>query len=173
MKYLTDDEMGAMVNKAHKPYSVMLQLLRKTGIRVSEMLSLTPSSVDWDNKFLRVRCAKKRREEYRLLPVDDQLLLDLKQLCAKLKPDQRIFPWSAVWVWKVVKQVAKALNINPERAHPHAFRHGFGVHATKCLVPLPVIQQWLGHSKITTTQIYTQLAAPETVQYYKKMWGEG
>ena len=48
--------------------------------------------------------------------------------------------------------------IDPARAHPHAFRHTYGRNCVLRGVPIPVLQKWLGHSSLTDTQRYVELA---------------
>lgn len=56
--------------------------------------------------------------------------------------------------------------------HFHCLRHGFGVMATKRRIPMPFLQQAMGHSRLDTTGIYTQAAPEEMLDAFKKGWGE-
>ena len=55
-------------------------------------------------------------------------------------------------------------------ATPKGLRHGFGVHAVMCGVPLNIIQKWLGHADIATTAIYTNVLGPEERVIAARMW---
>lgn len=66
--------------------------------------------------------------------------------------------------------VFAAAGIRGTQAMPKGLRHGFGVHAVQCGVPLPLIQRWLGHADLTTTAIYTQVLGPEERSIAARMW---
>ena len=61
-------------------------------------------------------------------------------------------------IGQVMKDAAREVGIDPARAHPHAFRHTYGRNCVLRGVPIPVLQKWLGHSSMTDTQRYVELA---------------
>ena len=65
---------------------------------------------------------------------------------------------SRQWVGESMKRAAATAGIDPARAHPHAFRHTYGRNCVLRGIPLPVLQQWLGHQSLADTQRYVELA---------------
>ena len=63
-----------------------------------------------------------------------------------------------------------AADIRSLPATPKGLRHGFGVHAVMCGIPLNLIQKWLGHADIATTAIYTNVLGPEERAVAARMW---
>ena len=62
------------------------------------------------------------------------------------------------WVGESMKRAAVNVGIDPARAHPHAFRHTYDRNCVLRGVPIPVLQQWLGHKSLADTQRYVELA---------------
>ena len=171
MKYLTEEEIHKILRTAQSPYDLLFEVLYKTGVRISEARELTPQSVDERHTVLKVRCLKRRdRNLYRYIPLQKELLSRLKEYSQAKKANERLFPHTATWYWMVLQKLAKVLKIDPKRMHPHAFRHAFGVHATLKRVPLPIIKTWMGHADIGSTQIYTEVMALDTKDFYNQMW---
>ena len=65
---------------------------------------------------------------------------------------------SRQWVWEAMKRDAVAAGIDPARFNPHAFRHTYGRNCVLRGIPLPVLQQWLGHQSLADTQRYVERA---------------
>ncbi len=147
----------------------MLELMYATGLRVSELISLELSQLSLDPGVIRV-IGKGNKE--RMVPVGEiaQEWLDdyLSSARANLLRQQDIT--NAIFVtrrgaamtrqafWYRVKRYAFIAEIRPEQLSPHTLRHAFATHLLNHGADLRVVQMLLGHSDISTTQIYTHVA---------------
>ena len=154
----------------------MLELLYATGMRISELLSLKFSNVDFASCIIRVE-GKGNKE--RVIPFNETsrffLELYLNQyrslLIKKGKNHDELFlnnlgtPISRVGFFKLLKKICVQTGISKEIS-PHILRHSFATHLLNNGADLRVIQELLGHSNITTTQIYTHVSKEHLEQEY-------
>ncbi|MEW6684662.1 MAG: site-specific tyrosine recombinase XerD [Candidatus Edwardsbacteria bacterium] len=144
----------------------MLELLYATGLRVSELLSLRVSDLDLKEGFL--RCFGKGAKE-RLVPIGSQAIEVVKKylsssrpILTKGQPTEFLFlnargkKMSRMGFWKILKFYVKQAQIK-KRIHPHTLRHSFATHLLEGGADLRSVQEMLGHSDISTTQIYTHI----------------
>ncbi len=181
-KYLTRKERRAFRSAAEGLPSIEMRsfclTLLHTGARLSEVRALGPAQVDAEAGVVVIRTLKQRRDNvYRAIPVPQDLLQDLNGFCRKkfscaigLSGNERIWPWGRTFSWKVVKKVMQASNIAGPHARPTGLRHGFAVDAIQSGVPLNVVSKWLGHARIETTAIYTNVVGEEERFFAEKMW---
>ena len=96
----------------------------------------------------------------RAVPFPAGLLEGLADLAAFHSKDRSrpMLDISRQWVGESTKRTAAAAGIDATRAHPHAFRHTCGRNCVLRGIPLPVLQQWLGHQSLPDTQRYVELA---------------
>ena len=180
-EYLTYEEVDKLLNiPLNTAYDyrtkAMLELLYATGMRVSELLSLRYTNVDFDNDFVRVE-GKGSKE--RIIPFNETskkyLQLYLNQyrpvLVKKGKNYQELFlnnrgtPISRQGFFKILKNLCITTGIS-KQISPHVLRHSFATHLLNGGADLRVIQELLGHSDISTTQIYTHVSKErEKVEY--------
>ncbi len=147
-------------------------MLAYTGCRLSEALGLTFDAVQVDCNIIAIRTLKKRRAGViREVPVPDVLVVAI-QVLRESSPDPtvRVWAWGRTWAWTLVKQVMAAAGISGEHASPKGLRHGFGVHAIRCGIPLNLVQKWLGHAQLSTTAIYANASGPEEYMIASRMW---
>jgi site-specific recombinase XerD len=83
-----------------------------------------------------------------------------------IRADDRIFPWTRQRAYQVVRAAFLAVGVPPDRARPHALRHGHAVHALNNRAPLNVIQKALGHASIHTTSLYLDVTAEDVAREY-------
>ena len=144
----------------------MLELLYATGLRVSELVDLTMNNIDLDNNI--VRCFGKGSKE-RIVPFGDiakkYLLLYLnhyrerlkkKRLCDNIFLNNHGNKLTRQGFSKILSIIAKEKNIN-KTITPHVLRHSFATHLLNNGADLRSIQMMLGHSNLSTTQIYTNV----------------
>lgn len=179
---LSTEQMEALLNViprdklAGKRDAALLELMYATGMRVSEVIELTLDRYHAEEQFVRVigkgrkerlvpfgSCAKKRVADY----------LIARQL-AHVSPSSYVFlsnrqePMTRQSVWKIIKKYARMANI-PFEVTPHTIRHTFATHLLNNGVDLRAIQEMLGHSDISTTQIYVHVAFKDIEQQYHSM----
>jgi integrase/recombinase XerD len=145
----------------------MLETAYGAGLRVSELLTLTLPSLFFDDGYL--RCMGKGSKE-RVVPVGTAAIdwttryrRDVRpELAARAPATDVVFlnargrPLSRMGFWKILqKHVAKA-GVR-DRVKPHTLRHSFATHMLEGGADLRVVQEMLGHSDISTTQIYTSV----------------
>ena len=153
--------------------------LAYTGCRISEALALTADRIDLKDGAIVIESAKKRRAGvYRPVPVPPAFLDMLNmvhnirgaQRCRDRGKSVRLWNWSRTKGWYVVRDVMKAAKITGPHATPKGLRHGFGIKAVNCGVPLNTLQQLFGHAQLSTTSIYADAMGPEKRQLVDRMW---
>jgi integrase/recombinase XerD len=146
--------------------SCLLELLAATGLRVSELVGLSPQAAMADRQFLTITGKGGRQ---RLVPVSGRARQVLNHYFKALgaatsgRP-QWLFPsngksghLSRQHFALELKRLAGAAGIDAERISPHVLRHGFASHLLASGADLRSVQQMLGHADIATTQIYTHI----------------
>ncbi|PQM58362.1 MAG: recombinase XerD [Rhodobacteraceae bacterium] len=147
----------------------LFELLYSTGMRVTELLSLPINSVLGEPDMLLVR---GKGEYERLVPVSNQAKLAVAAwLIERNKKHKRddsryLFPSKSKQgylnreiFFKLVKQIATCAKLDSRKISPHALRHAFASHLLENGADLRVIQSFLGHSDISTTEIYTHVVS--------------
>ena len=143
------------------------ELLYGAGLRVSEAVALDRQSVDLEHRL--VRCLGKGSKE-RLVPLGEEALDWVKRYLAQVRPvllrsrlsdalfvTQRGKPMTRQMFWYLIKKHAKHGGLHKPLS-PHTLRHAFATHLLNHGADLRVVQLLLGHSDISTTQIYTHVA---------------
>ena len=152
----------------------MLELLYGTGLRISELLSLTINDIDTIN--CTVRCIGKGDKE-RIVPINDYVIeslnkyLNVRGELLKNKTTKELFlnrnggALTRKGFFKILKKMLleKGLNTN---VSPHTLRHSFATHLLEYGADLRVIQEMLGHSDISTTRIYTHITNKKVREDY-------
>jgi integrase/recombinase XerD len=145
----------------------MLETLYSCGLRVSELINLQLSKLYLDLGFIRVR---GKGDKERLVPIGDsasryiqlyrqtsrQSITPQKGKEDFLFLNKRGGPLSRVMVFYIIRDLARAAGIQ-KTVSPHTFRHSFATHLIEGGADLRAVQEMLGHSSITTTEIYTHL----------------
>lgn len=170
--YLTYEETDRLLNIPLKTIydyrtKAMLELLYATGMRISELVSLKFSNIDLKNDLVRVN---GKGNKMRVIPINSTakrwLELYLKDYRKKLIKNGKDFDelflnnrgsvMTRQGMFKLLKNITKMLQIDKD-VSPHILRHSFATHLINNGADLRVIQELLGHSNITTTQIYTHV----------------
>ncbi|WP_295158373.1 site-specific tyrosine recombinase XerD [uncultured Brachyspira sp.] len=144
----------------------IFELMYSSGLRVSEICSLKIDDIFFDGKYLKI-CGKGKRE--RIVPINDRALDILQRyiqtsrvIMVKGKKTSELFlnfrgdKISRVGIWKIVKEAMKKSKIE-KNIYPHTLRHSFATHLIQHGADLRAVQRMLGHSDITTTEIYTHV----------------
>ncbi|MEE0511940.1 MAG: site-specific tyrosine recombinase/integron integrase [Peptococcaceae bacterium] len=176
---LTLEQIDAMINSVPrntiygKRDVAILELMYATGIRVSELVDLTLDRYYSEEQFIRV-IGKGSKE--RLIPFGNmakKCITEYLQARSSMhvKPNEHLFlsnrqqPMSRQAIWKIIKKYAKLAGI-PFSVTPHTIRHTFATHLLENGVDLRAIQEMLGHSDISTTQIYVHIAFKDIERQY-------
>jgi integrase len=152
--------------------------LRWCGARVSEVLALTPASIDIETGVASIQTLKRRRRgivRQVPLPLDILRELDAEFGLTRAQHDvglahRRIWRFSRTTAWRHVKAVMRAAGIIGTPAMPKGLRHAFGVHAIQAKVPLHLVQRWLGHASLRTTSIYVDVIGEDERALAARMW---
>ena len=143
----------------------MLELLYATGIRVSELISLKVTDINLQQGYIMCRDSQKERT----IPIGKsaiaalQLYLgEVRHILVRDSSDRTLFvncngyPMTRQGFWKILKTYAHMAHIS-EEITPHMLRHSFAAHLVQNGANLKSVQQMLGHSDISTTQVYMHL----------------
>lgn len=153
----------------------MLELLYATGLRVTELVSLTFEQLNMRQGL--VRCVGKGNKE-RLVPIGEIALDWLQKYLYESRPDllqgqvsDDLFPtrrgaaMTRQAFWYIIKRYAKQANIT-KALSPHTLRHAFATHLLNHGADLRIVQLLLGHTDLSTTQIYTHIARERLKQLH-------
>ncbi len=170
---LNQDEIEAILNQPNtaKPLGVrdkaILETMYATGIRVSELITLARSNIDFNAGFVRV-FGKGSKE--RLVPIGRVAREWISAYLGAVRPalaakgngrdvtflNGRGKPMTRMAVWNIVREYTLKAGITKD-VHPHTFRHSFATHLLEGGADLRAVQEMLGHADISTTQIYTHI----------------
>ena len=149
---------------------LILELFYFTGIRLSELLNISISDIDFNNSQIKV--LGKRNKE-RLIPLTYSLISDLRVFINKfniinyLFVDENKKKLYSKKVYRIVnKYISKVSSL--KKKSPHILRHSFATHMLNNGADLRSVQLLLGHSDLATTQIYTHVAQAEVQKLHKK-----
>jgi integrase len=148
---------------------IILELMARGGMRIGEVLKLTPGDID-DRKLL-IQNPKSGRE--------GEVVFILKKLMDRLNgyvkdkslgPSQRIFPISYVAVWMMVKKAGKLVDVN---LHPHDLRRHAATYASRSGTPIEIVSKViLRHSDLSTTQRYLgKVNDAEAIRWIENLYG--
>jgi integrase/recombinase XerD len=182
-KYLTMDQVESLLNLPYTKKTIgcrdkaILELMYATGLRISEVIHLAQTDLYLEENFLRV-LGKGNKE--RVVPFGEkakQCLEDYMEVSRPilLKSGARGVVFlnrngeglSRQGLWKVIKGYAKLLGLTRELT-PHVLRHSFATHLLEKGADLRSIQLMLGHSSISTTEIYTHIAKDRVKKIYEQ-----
>ena len=160
----------------------MLELMYATGLRVSELVELKLNDIDFSDDIIRIM-GKGSKE--RIIPMGDfaktyleEYIYNHRNLMLKGNNCEYIFlnnhgkKMTRQGFFKIIKKLASDVGISTEIS-PHTLRHSFASHLLKYGADLRTIQELLGHSDISTTQIYTHVANEELRKNYDEYHPHG
>jgi integrase/recombinase XerD len=187
-KYLSLEEVSRLLEVPEKTTvlgrrdQAILELMYATGLRISEVAGLKTADVYLSEGFLRVR-GKGGKE--RIVPFSEISCACLKEylessrpvLVGKADPAQLFVNYngemfSRQGLWKMIKGYGAKVGLSA-RLTPHVLRHSFATHLVEKGADLRSVQMLLGHSSITTTEIYTHLAKDQLKRIYDQFHPRG
>ncbi len=168
-KYMTAEEVRRVINEAGNDRDrLLLECLWQLGGRVSEILQLKPSDIDFTSGTARLMTLKRRKRMERAIPAKPQLLGELARYIAskRIGDAEPLFPITRFRVHQIVRKACAAAGIDAKRSHAHTFRHSLGVHLIQRL-PITAVKEILGHSNVENTILYSRLVAQDVRRYYQ------
>ena len=144
----------------------LVELLYGAGLRVSEAMGLEKGGVDLDDRLVRV-VGKGGKE--RVVPLGREAAEALRRYLARGRPhlDRRHRPelflnakggaLTRAGAFLILRRLAAAAGLDPERVHPHLLRHSFATHLLEGGADLRSVQEMLGHADLGTTELYTHV----------------
>ena len=155
----------------------ILQLLYATGIRISELASLTLSRISLDYGYI---MPQGKGSKERVVPIGKESMVSLKEYLEEGRPSlagkklsEALFlsrqgsGFSRQGLWLLIKGYARKAGIT-KRVTPHMFRHSFATHLIERGADLRSVQIMLGHADVTTTQVYTHISQTHLSNLYSK-----
>lgn len=153
----------------------MVELIYSSGLRVSELIALKLSDVNFEAGYLKV-LGKGSKE--RIVPAHAEALGSVRRYIEDLRPgllkgrrseflflSNRGKPMTRQRFWQTLKEYGKAAGVD---LSPHTLRHSFATHMLEGGADLRSVQKMLGHSDISTTQIYTKVSMGRAREVYGK-----
>ena len=154
----------------------MLEVLYATGIKVSELIDLKVGDINLQIGILHLTGGKKER----IVPLYPAAVRSVANYLVNVRPaivleenEDRLFtnmngkPMSRQGFWKIIKHYAESAGINKDIT-PHTLRHSFAAHLLENGAKLSDIKEMLGHSDISSTQIYAQMIKSKYTSAYSK-----
>lgn len=183
-KALAESEIGALMTAPDldQPNGLrdraMIELMYASGLRVSELVNLPTTALNLRQGVLRVM-GKGSKE--RLVPLGEEAQHWLERYLAEARPklagkrslaplflSRRGAALSRQQFWSVVKTLATRAGIDRDKISPHGLRHSFATHLLNHGADLRALQMLLGHSSLSTTQIYTLVAREGLKRLHEK-----
>jgi len=173
------EEVSSLINKpTGKKLSLrdraMLEMIYSSGLRASEVINIKISDINFEAGFITIR-GKGSKE--RVVPVNEAALETVVQYIEQSRPEilrkrtsQFLFlakggkPMTRQRLWQLIKTYSKELSI---KISPHTLRHCFASHLLEGGADLRALQKMLGHTDISTTQIYTKVTPERLIKVHK------
>ena len=188
-KYLTEQQVSDLLNTpdVEVPLELrdkaMLELLYATGLRVTELVSLTIENMSVQQGVVRV-IGKGNKE--RIVPMGEEAAYWVRQFMLYGRPvllngqssdvvfpSQRAQQMTRQTFWHRVKHYAILADIDADALSPHVLRHAFATHLVNNGADLRVVQMLLGHTDLSTTQIYTHVAKERLKRLHERFHPRG
>lgn len=161
----------------------ILELFYSCGLRVSELINLKISDMYFSDGVVRVL---GKGSKQRIIPIGNSAVEWITEYLTRVRPtlekkmksgnivflNSRGTKLSRMGIWKIVDKYVKEAEIEKE-FHPHTFRHSFATHLLEGGADLRAVQEMLGHSDISTTQIYTHINKDFVKQMHKDFHPRG
>ncbi|MBF0097054.1 MAG: site-specific integrase [Magnetococcales bacterium] len=180
-KYLTVQERTAFLDASRRMSQevyTFCAVLAYSGARISEVMALTHEQIDLNARLVIIACLKKRRPNvYRAVPIPQELAVGLESVhgvrAAKQDPvrsRERLWNCCRTTAWNRVKYCMDKANIAGTQASPKGLRHSFAIAALQSGVPINFVRKWLGHARLSTTEIYANAVGEEEQTIASRFW---
>lgn len=188
-KYLSEQQVSDLLNTPSTEIPLelrdkaMLELLYATGLRVTELVSLNMDNMNIAQGVVRI-IGKGNKE--RIVPMGEEAVYWVTQFicygrpillngqpCDVIFPSRRALRMTRQTFWHRVKYYAVLAQIDTGSLSPHVLRHAFATHLVNHGADLRVVQMLLGHSDLSTTQIYTHVAKERLKRLHERFHPRG
>lgn len=147
--------------------AAVLDVMYCCGLRVSECAELRWHSLDLSGAWIRVIGKGDKERMVPLAASSIHLLTRMRnESIVPLTKSIRVFGLTRSQIWRIVKRYSASANL-PRHPSPHWLRHSFATHLLNGGADIRIIQELLGHARITTTQVYTHVALDRLRSAYK------
>jgi integrase/recombinase XerD len=186
--YLTQKEINHLFKSISEddPFELrdktIFELLYSCGLRISEAVELKIRDIDFENRYIKV---KGKGDKERLIPVGKEAIRLLKKYVIDSRPDiigsrnseyffisKKGSMLNRRSVWRLIKGYVERTDIK-KNITPHTLRHSFATHLIERGADLRTVQELLGHTDISTTQVYTHLVSKHLKEIHKKFHPKG
>ena len=188
--YLEPEEVQRLIGGANNLRDALLiRIPWRTGIRVSELIGIEVSDIDFENRAVVIKVQKMRKrdsktiERRRMIPIDRGTLNMVKEYLEWRKQfpykGGLLFPISRQRVNQIFWKLGRRAGINEigdpavsqyTKLHPHHLRHSFAIHCIKHGMVIERLQKILGHQSPTTTSVYLQYSVADLHEDYDRVW---
>jgi len=176
IKYLKNEEWSRLIEVIDNYRDkLIVKLLYSTGMRVGELSKLKLKDIDFTERFIHIPAENTKTKTARTVVVDKETLSELRAYLKIAPPLNRrrtgrikrgkIFNLSVRRIEQLIKKYSKIANI---AATPHTLRHTHIVHSLLNHIPITAIQKQVGHKRLATTQIYSDLAPEQVREAYER-----
>ncbi|MEK6890744.1 MAG: site-specific tyrosine recombinase/integron integrase [Nanoarchaeota archaeon] len=160
---LSVGEIKSLIDAAEfKKSKLIIQLLYSSGLRVSELVNLTPKDLDFQQNIGWVRKGKGKKD--RIFKIADSISKNLEKYISQNPENKHIFskdkPLTTRNIQILIKRISRNAGIN-KKVTPHTLRHSFATHLFENGTDIRIIQEILGHANIATTELYTHISSSQ------------
>ena len=170
IKYLKKEQWLCLIESIDNYRDKLIaKLLYSTGMRVGELAKLRLKDIDFGERFIHIPAENTKTKTSRTVIVPKEVLSDITA-CLKIagnspRSDKRpLFGVSIRRMQQIIKKYAIRANLE---VSPHTLRHTHIVHALLDRIPITAVQKQVGHKRLATTQIYSNLAPEQVREAYE------
>jgi len=167
IKYLKKEEWLRLLESVDNYRDkLIVKLLYSTGMRVGELAKLKVEDIDFQERFIHIPVENTKTNTARTVIVPKEVLSDMSAYLkiARIRSG-RLFNLTVRRIQQLMKRYAQRVNLE---ASPHTLRHTHVVHALLNRIPITAVQKQVGHKRLATTQIYSNLAPEQVREAYEK-----
>ena len=181
IKYLKKQEWHRLIESVDNYRDkLIVKLLYSTGMRVGELAKLKVEDIDFRERFIHIPAENTKTNTARTVIVQKEVISDVSAYLTAFRNTPRtrrnaprshsnpLFSPTVRRIQQLLKRYAKQANLD---VSPHTLRHTHIVHALLDRIPITAVQKQVGHKKLTTTQIYSNLAPEQVREAYEKVGG--
>ena len=167
IKYLKKEEWLCLIESVDDYRDkLIVKLLYSTGMRVGELTKLKVEGIDFQERFIHIPAENTKTKTARTIIVSKEVLSDISAHLKMARIKQgRLFSLTVRRIQQLMKKYARRANLE---ASPHTLRHTHIVHALLDRIPIAAVQKQVGHKRLATTQIYSNLAPEQVREAYEK-----